>query len=57
MENEMKPAEQNIAEPPGFIFMTPWMLADVPEYFHPFIAELFKQGVIKLIMDCPDEIM
>lgn len=44
-------------EKPDIIYLTPWMLADVPEPFHPLIAKLIKQGLVKLILDGPQEIM
>ena len=42
---------------PETIYMTTWMLADIPEQFHPFLAGLIKQGLIKIITDGPKEIM
>lgn len=53
----MPNAANNTQEPTGCVFMTLWMLADIPEQFHPIIEELFKQGKIKLIMNCPNEVM
>ena len=56
MKNEVSKAAEG-AKLPEFVFMTMWMLADMPEQFHPLIEELFKQGKIKLILDCPPHIM
>lgn len=41
---------------PEFIFMTMWMFDDVPEPFHLLITELFKQGKVKILLDCPPRV-
>lgn len=49
----MKIEPQKEKKEPEFIYMTMWMFDDVPEPFYPLVVELFKQGKIKFMLDCP----
>ena len=38
-------------------YLTPSVIGDLPTAFYPLIIKMIEQGAIKMVMECPRQIM